>query len=44
MLDKAIHEGCLLGFRVGNLMGRSLVVSHLLFADYTINFCDASID
>lgn len=30
MLDKAINEGCLSSFKVGNLQGRSLVVSHLL--------------
>ena len=38
MLDKAVHEGCMLGFRVGNLKGRSLVVSYLLFADDTLIF------
>ena len=32
MLDKAVHEGRMLGFHIGNLEGRSLVVSHLLFA------------
>ena len=40
MLDKTINEGCMsrshmLGFSVGNLGGRSLAVSHLLFADDT---------
>ena len=44
MLDKAIHEGRLSGFRVGNLEGRSLVVSHLLFVDDTLIFCDADLD
>ena len=44
MLDKAIHEGCLSGFRVGNLEGRSLVVSYLLFADNTLIFCNADLD
>nr|XP_023870353.1 uncharacterized protein LOC111982966 [Quercus suber] len=33
MLNKAIHEGHMLGFGVGNLEGRSLAVSHLLFVD-----------
>ena len=44
MLDKAVHEGRLSGFRVGNLEGRSLVVSHLLFADNTLIFCNADLD
>ena len=41
MLDKAVHEGRLSGFNVG---GRSLMVSHLLFVDDTLIFCDANID
>ena len=44
MLDKAVHEGRLLGFSVGASSGRSLMVSHLLFADDTLIFCDANID
>ena len=44
MLDKAVHEGRMLGFSVGNLEGRSLAVSHLLFADDTLIFCDADLD
>ena len=44
MLDKAVPEGHLLGFRVGNIEGRSLVVYHLLFADDTLIFCDADFD
>ena len=44
MLDKAVHEGRLSGFSVGNLEGRSLAVSHLLFADGTLIFCDAVLD
>ena len=44
MLDKAVHEGRLSGFNVGASAGRSLIVSHLLFADDTLIFCDANID
>ena len=44
MLDKAIHEGHMLGFSVGNLEGRSMVVSHLLFADVTLIFCEVDLD
>ena len=35
MLDKAVYKGRLSGFSVGNSEGRSLAVSHLLFADDT---------
>ena len=35
MLDKAVHEGRLSGFHVGDSAGRSLVISHRLFADDT---------
>ena len=44
MLDKAIHEGRLSSFNVGVSAGRSLMVSHLLFADDTLIFCDTNID
>ena len=44
MLDKAVHEGRLLGFCVSDSAGRSLVVFHLLFAYDTLIFCDANID
>ena len=44
MLDKAVLEGHLFGFSVGNLEGRSLTVSHLLFADDTLIFCEANLD
>lgn len=40
MLDKAVNEGCILGFRVGNLEGSSLVKSHL-FANDTLIFHDS---
>ena len=44
MLDKAIHEGHLSGFSIGVSAGRFLMVSHLLFANDTLIFCDANID
>ena len=44
MLDKTVHEGCLLGFSVGVSAGRSLMVSHLFFANDTLIFCYANID
>ena len=44
MLDKAIHEGRMLGFSVGNLEGRSMAVSHLLFADDMLIFCEADLE
>ena len=44
MLDKVVHEGRMLGFSVGNLEGRSMAVSHLLFVDDTLIFCEADLD
>ena len=44
MLDKAVLEGCMSGFSVGNLEGRSMAVSHLLFADDILIFCKADLD
>ena len=44
MLDKVVYEGRMLGFCVGDLEGRSLVVSHILFADDTLIFCDDDLD
>ena len=44
MLDKAVHDSHMSGFGVGNLEGRSLAVSHLLFANDTLIFCDADLD
>ena len=44
MLDKAVLEGRMSGFGVGNLEGRSMAVSHLLFADDTLIFCKAYLD
>ena len=44
MLDKAVLEGCMFGFSVGNLEGRSMAVSHLLFVDDTLIFCETDLD
>ena len=44
MLDKVVHDGHMLGFGVGRLEGRSLEVSHLLFANDTLIFCDADLE
>ena len=44
MLDKAVLEGRMLGFSVGNLEGRSMAVSHLLFADDILIFYKADLD
>ena len=44
MLNKAVHEGCLSGFNVSASADRSLMVSHLLFTDDTLIFCDVNID
>ena len=44
MLDKAVLEGRMSGFSVGNLEGRSMAVSHLLFADDMLIFCKADLD
>ena len=43
MLDKAVHDGHMSSFGVGHLKGRSLAMSHLLFADYTLIFCDTNL-
>ena len=44
MLDKVVSEGRMSGFRVGDLEGRSLVVSHLLFANDNVILCDTNLD
>ena len=49
MLDKAVHKGHMSGFHVGDLEGRPLVVSDLLFVDLLfandmLIFCDADLD
>jgi hypothetical protein len=41
MMDRTIVSGYLTGFRVGLAEGRNVLVSHLLFMDDTLIFCDA---
>ena len=41
MLDVAASARQFLGFSVGSMVGPSVMVSHLLFADDTLIFCDA---
>ena len=43
MMDRAVLGGYLTGFRVGLAEGRNVLVSHLLFADDTLIFCDANL-
>ena len=43
-VDKVVHDGHMSGFGVGCVEGRSLAVSHLLFADDTLIFCGADLD
>ena len=40
MLDVAASIGYFLGFSVGSTVGPSVMVSHLLFANNTLIFCD----
>ena len=42
MLDVAATARQFLGFSVGSTASTSLMVSHLLFADDTLIFCDAT--
>lgn len=42
MLDVAATVGQFSGFSVGNTAGTSMMVSHLLFANDTLIFCDAN--
>ncbi|CAL5368692.1 unnamed protein product [Camellia sinensis] len=39
----AVHEGLLSGFTVGSPMGSAIRVSHLLYADDALVFCDAEV-
>ena len=39
LLDSAIHEGATLGYKICQI---SLVISHLLFADDSIVFCNVN--
>ena len=41
MLDVAASAGQFSGFFVGSMVGPSMMVFHLLFADDTLIFCDA---
>lgn len=44
MLNKAMNEGRLSGFSVGNSVGNTLMVSYRLFANNTLIFCGANMD
>lgn len=42
LMDKAIRGGYIRGFEVGRIREEEVMVSHLLFADDTLVFCDAT--
>lgn len=44
LMLKAKEGGCIDGFSVSTSSGDSMSISHLLFADDTVVFCDANID
>ena len=44
MLRRAISGGYLSGWRVSGRRGEGLQISHLLFADNTLVFCEESLD
>lgn len=41
LIQKAVQGGFLQGFEVGREDGLGLMVSHILYADNTLVFCDA---
>ena len=43
-VDKVVHDDHMSGFGVGREEGRSLAMSHLLFANDTLIFCGANLD
>lgn len=40
MMEKAVGEGLLVGFSMGREGRNNLLISHLLFADDTLIFCE----
>jgi hypothetical protein len=44
MLRKVEEEGLIRGFRAGSNSAEGLCISHILYADNTILFCDADLD
>ena len=43
ILDAAVRDGLISGFSIGTAANTSMMVSHLLFADDTLIFCDANL-